>query len=62
MNSNMAEYLDDREIATLGLHTTANDYETSHEVRTQKVYKTLSFLATHLERLGLKLEQIISIF
>lgn len=59
MNSNMAEYLDDREIATLGLHTTANDYETSHEVRTQKVYNTL---ATHLERLGLKLEQIISIF
>lgn len=36
MNSNMAEYLDDREIATLGLHTTANDYETSHEVRHKK--------------------------
>lgn len=32
MNSKMAEYLDGREIATLGLHTTQDDYETTHEV------------------------------
>jgi len=42
MNSKMAEYLDGREIATLGLHTKAKDCKKSHGV-TKKVNKTSDF-------------------
>ena len=47
MNSKMAKHLDGREIATLGLHTTANYLQNNHGVNENSL-QDIQLLATHL--------------